>query len=142
VSHWRLAARYAVWVAVGAAAVGGVIWLRYGESHAGAFGYGSAVGLASFVSTALSVSLVTGRSAALRAVGAASFVGRYLCVAGALGAPAYMGLWPVVAMLGGFAGVYLAENFVLLPGVFRVMSSPGAGREGPERERVERRVAA
>jgi hypothetical protein len=68
---------------------------------------------------------------------AASFVARYGFVAVALGVPAYLSLWPVVPMLVGCAGVYLAENVVLLPGVMRVERGD-AGR--PVRERVERRV--
>ena len=35
-------------------------------------------------------------------------------------------LWPVVAMLGGFAGVYLAENAVLLPWVLGATSDRDA----------------
>jgi len=41
-------------------------------------------------------------------------------------------------MLLGFAGVYLAENVVLLPRV--LLANSGVGR--PVRERVERRVEA
>jgi hypothetical protein len=40
-------------------------------------------------------------------------------------------------MLGGFAGVYLAENAILLPGVSMTVSSSDTGRE-----RVERKVGA
>ena len=47
-------------------------------------------------------------------------------VAVALGIPAYLDLWPVVAMLGGFAGVYLAENAVLLPWVLGAASDRDA----------------
>jgi hypothetical protein len=59
-----------------------------------------------------------------------------------LGVPAYLDLWPVVAMLAGFVGVYLAENVVLLPGV--LLGRAGAGRDVGRavRERVERRVGA
>ncbi len=138
-AHWRLAFRYAAWVSGGAALVGVVVWLLYGEAYAGAFLYGVGVGIVSFVSTALTVSLLTGRSKASDMIAcAASFMGRYGFVVVALGVPAYLGLWPVVIMLVGFAGVYLAENVVLLPGVMRVRLD--AGR--PVRERVERRVRA
>ena len=137
--HWRLAVWYAAWVSVGAALVGVVVWLLYGEAYAGSFLYGVGVGIVSFVSTAFSVSMLTGRSKASdMVICAASFVARYGFVAVALGVPAYLGLWPVVPMLLGCAGVYLAENVVLLPGVLRV--ERGAGR--PVRERVERRVRA
>ncbi len=143
--HWRLAVRYAIWVVAGATIVGTFVQLRYGPAYAGSFGYGVVVGLASFLSTALTVSLLTSRSGALRVVGAASFVGRYGFVAVALGMPAYLGSWPAVAMLAGFAGVYLAENAVLVPGVVRIAGTAGrakTGSAGEELEKAERRVAA
>ncbi len=137
--HWRLAVWHAAWVSVGAALVGVVVWLLYGEAYAGSFLYGVGVGIVSFVSTAFSVSMLTGRSKASdMVICASSFVARYGFVAVALGVPAYLGLWPVVPMLLGCAGVYLAENVVLLPGVMRV--ERGAGR--PVRERVEWKVGA
>jgi hypothetical protein len=138
-THWRLAVRHAVWVSAGAALAGAVVWFLYGEAYAGAFLYGVGVGIVSFVSTALTVSLLMGRSTAFGVmIGAASFLARYGFAAVALGVPAYLGLWPVVAMLVGFAGVYLAENVVLLPGV--LMGKRNGGR--PVRGRVERRVEA
>ncbi len=137
--HWRLAFRYAAWVSAGAALVGAVVWFLYGEAYAGAFLYGASVGMVSFVSTALTVSLLTGRSKAVGVmIGAASFVTRYGFAAVALGVPAYLELWPVVAMLLGFAGAYLAENVVLLPGVLMVKRDVGSS----VRERAERRVEA
>ncbi|MDQ3926321.1 MAG: hypothetical protein M3272_04950 [Actinomycetota bacterium] len=138
-AHWRLAFRYAAWVSLGAALAGVAIWLLYGEGYAGSFLYGVGVGIASFVSTAFSVSMLTGRSkAADMVICAASFVARYGFVAVALGVPAYLGLWAVAPMLIGCAGVYLAENAMLLPGMVRV--EPSVGRA--VRERVERRVRA
>jgi hypothetical protein len=135
-AHWRLAVRYAAWVSTGAALVGAVIWFLYGEAYAGAFLYGVGVGIVSFVSTALTVSLLIGHSKAFGVmIGAASFIARYGFAAVALGVPAYIGFWPVVIMLVGFAGVYLAENVVLLPAVLGVKRS--AGR--PAHKRVERR---
>jgi hypothetical protein len=134
--HWRLALWYAAWVAGGAAVLGAVVWFLYDEAYAGAFLYGAGVGIVSFVSTALTVSLLTRRSVMWRLVGAASFVVRYGFVAVALGVPAYLGLWPVVVMLGGFAGAYLAENVVLLPRVLMVKRNVGR----PVRERIERRA--
>jgi hypothetical protein len=104
------------------------------------------VGTVSFVSTALTVSLLMGRSTAGgMMVGALSFGARYGFVAAALGVPAYLGLWPVVAMLGGFVGVYVAENVLLLPGVLtRAIGASGVESAAGEsvRERVERRVEA
>jgi hypothetical protein len=135
--HWRLALWYAAWVSAGAALVGAVIWFLYGEAYAGAFLYGVSVGVVSFVSTALTVSLLMGYSKAFGVmIGAASFVARYGFVAVALGVPAYLALWPVVAMLVGCAGVYLAENVVLLPGVLMAKAGHSVG------ERVERRAEA
>jgi hypothetical protein len=138
-THWRLAVRHAVWVSAGAALAGAVVWFLYGEAYAGAFLYGVGVGIVSFVSTALTVSLLMGRSTAFGVmIGAASFLARYGFAAVALGVPAYLELWPVVAMLIGFAGAYLAENVVLLPGM--LMVKRGVGRS--VRDKVERRVEA
>ena len=142
-AHWRLALRYAAWVSMGAALIGAVVWFLFGAAHAGAVLYGVGVGIVSFVSTALTVSLLTGGSkAAGMMIGTASFAARLGFAAGALGVPAYLDLWPVAAMLAGFVGVYLAENVVLLPGV--LLGRAGAGRDVGRavRERVERRIGA
>lgn len=141
--HWRLALRYAASVAAVSVLAGGLIWSYHGAVYAGAMFYGVAIGLTSFVSTALSVSWITGSSELLRALGAGTFFLRYGFVAVALGIPAYLGLWPAVAMLAGFSGVYLAENAVLLPSVAKIMGKPsGAGTRiaAPEEDKVERRV--
>lgn len=138
--HWRLALRYAAWVGSVSVLAGGLVWLYYGVAYAGAMFYGVAVGLTSFVSTALSVSWITSSSELLRALGAGTFFLRYGFVALALGVPAYLGLWPAVAMLAGFSGVYLAENAVLLPGVVKIMSKPSGTRAqfaGPEENKVD-----
>lgn len=136
-AHWRLAIWGAAWAAVGAALLGAIIWFLFGAAYAGAFLYGVGIGLISFVSTALTVPLLMGCPQVLgMMVGMASFAMRYGFAAGALGVPAYLGLWPVAAMLGGFAGVYLAENVVLLPKVLMVKSSTGRS----VRKRVKRRV--
>jgi len=142
-AHWRLAFRYAAWVSAGAVLAGAAIWFLYGVSYAGAFFYGVAMGLLSFVSMAVTVSLMTGRStAAMMMVGAGSFGARCVFVAVALGIPAYLSLWPVLAMLGGFAAVYLAESIVLLPMMPRKISRPDgkSGDKGSEREKAERKV--
>ena len=141
--HWRLALRYAAWVAVISLLIGGMVWFYYGGAYAGAMFYGVTIGLLSFVSTALSVSLITSRSEVYRVLGAMSFFLRYGFVAVTLGVPAYFDLWPVVAMMSSFAGVYLAENAVLLPGVFKVLSvSSGLEKQefNSESEKVERRA--
>jgi hypothetical protein len=117
---------------------GVAIFYFYGVGHAGAFLYGVGTGILSFVSTALTVSLMPVSSTVHGVVmWAGSFVVRYGFVAAALGVPAYLGLWPVVAMLGGFAGVYLAENAVLLPGVMKVTSNMDAKRGAEAERRVE-----
>ena len=137
-AHWQLAVRYAAWVSAGAALVGAVVWFLYGGPYAGAFLFGVGAGLLSFVSTALTVSLLTWRSTVVGVmVGGASFGARCGFAAAVLGVPAYLELWPVLPMLGGFAGVYLAENAILLPGVSMTVSSSDTGRE-----RVERKVGA
>ena len=121
------------------------VYYLYGAAHAGAFAYGVGTGIVSFVSTALTVSLMpVGSTVHGVMMWAGSFLVRYGFVAVALGVPAYLNLWPVVAMLGGFAGVYLAENAVLLPGVMLATSKPGARHGGGPRvgDRVERRVEA
>jgi hypothetical protein len=127
-AHWRLAVRGAVLLAVLAVPVAVVILYVYGKAHAGAFSFGVGTGIVSFVSAALTVSLLTGHSPVWRLMGMASFVARYGFVVGALGIPAYLGLWPVVAMVGGFAGVYLAETVVLVPGMLKVASRLGMKR--------------
>ncbi len=73
-------------------------------------------------------------------IGGASFGGRYGFAAGALGVPAYMDLWPVIALLGGFVAVYVVETVVLVPWALRAIGNPGAGR--PVGEGVERRAEA
>ncbi|HLM77795.1 MAG TPA: hypothetical protein VK361_05295 [Rubrobacteraceae bacterium] len=139
-AHWRLALSYAIWVSAGAAVVGVLVWFLYGEAHAGAFVYGAGAGIVSFVSTALTVSLLTGRSKAFgMMIGGGSFMVRYGFAVVALGVPAYLSLWPVVPMLVGFAGSYLAENVVLLPRVMMAKVTPGGS---VVRETGERRVEA
>jgi hypothetical protein len=139
--HWRLALRCSAWVIALAVPAGGAVFYVYGGTHAGAFLYGVGVGVVSFVSTALTVTLLTGRSTTGgMLVGGSSFVVRYGFAAGALGVPAYLGLWPVVAMLGGFVAVYVVETVVLVPWALRAIGDPGAGR--PAGEGVERRAEA
>lgn len=142
-AHWRLALRYAAWVSVGAVALGAVVWGLYGVPYAVSFGYGVVVGLICIVSTALTVTLLTGSSTAGGVmIGGASFVGRMGFAAGAMGIPAYLGLWPVVPMLIGFAGVYVAENVALVLGTpkFEGYVSVGRDEERPVDEGAERKV--
>lgn len=141
-SHWRLAFRCAVWTAVLAVPVTALVWYFYGGSYAGAFAYGVGVGILSFVSTAVTVSWLTRGTRAWVVAGSGSFMARYAFVVAALGVPAYLGWWPLLAMLGGFAGVFLAENVVLVPVALKMAGELGtdysAGGSAPETE--ERKV--
>jgi hypothetical protein len=141
--HWRLAIRGAASMVFLAVPVVVAIFYFYGAAEAGAFVYGVGTGILSFFSTALTASLIPGSSTVHGvAMWAGSFLVRYGFVAAALGVPAYLGLWPVVAMLGGFAGVYLAENVVLLPGAMKMINNLGAKRAAgrPVGEGEERRA--
>ena len=143
--HWRLAVRGAAWVATLAVPTGAAVFYVYGAAYAGALLYGIGLGILSLLSTALTVSLLAGRSrTSAMIIGAASFLGRYGLAAVALGIPAYLDLWPVVAMLGGFVAVYLVENVVLLPGALRMVGEQGARRKAGRSvgERAERRAEA
>ena len=142
--HWRIAVRSAAWVSAGALVAGTAIWYLYGSSYAGAFLYGVAMGLLSFLSMAATVSMLTDRSTpAMMMAVAGSFGARCVFAAVVLGIPAYLSLWPVFPMLGGFAMVYLAENVVLLLMMPRKVSRPGptSGDESTEPEREERKVS-
>ena len=142
--HWRLAFRCAGLIILLAIPAGALLMYLYSGPHAGAFAYGVALGLLSLLSTALTVTLLSRRSmAGGMAIGAASFAGRCGLAAGALGVPAYLEMWPVLPALGGFAGVYLAENVVLLPGALKIShASIKREVERSARERVERRAEA
>ena len=128
--HWRLALGYAAWIFAAAVLISAALLLLYGGSHAWSFFYGAGAAILSFVSTALTISLFSGRSmAAGLMIGAGSFVVRLAFAAAVLGIPAYLGLWPVVPMLVGFAGVYVAENVAAAIRVAksRYVPSPGRG---------------
>jgi len=141
--HWRLALRYAAWILAAAVMISGVLLLVYGAGHAWSFFYGAGAALLSFVSTALTISLFAGRSVAAGVmIGAGSFVVRLAFAAAVLGIPAYLGLWPVVPMLAGFAGVYVAENVAAAFRVARGRNEPGAkpGARDSAREEAGRRA--
>lgn len=139
--HWRIAFRSAAWVSAAALVVATAVWYLSGASQAGAFLYGVAMGLLSFVSMAATVSMLTDRSTPVMMMAVAgSFGARCVFAAVALGIPAYLGLWPVFPMLGGFAMVYLAENVVLLPMMPRKVSRPELKSSDERAERVERKV--
>jgi F0F1-type ATP synthase assembly protein I len=136
--HWRVALRYAAWILAGAVVISGALLLLYGAGHAWSFLYGAGMAVLSFVSTALTISLFAGRSMAAGVmIGAGSFVARLVFAAAVLGIPAYFGLWPVLPMLAGFAGVYVAENLGAAVTVARsrdVLRARPAGRDEARKE--------
>lgn len=141
--HWRVALRYAAWILVAAVVISAALLLIYGAGHAWSFFYGAVTAILSFLSTALTISLFAGRSMAAGVmIGAGSFVARLIFAAAVLGIPAYLGLWPVVPMLAGFAGVYVAENVAAAVRVAKTKNEPSAkpGAPGSAREGAGRRV--
>ncbi|MCA1688805.1 MAG: hypothetical protein LC714_09545, partial [Actinobacteria bacterium] len=72
--HWRLAVRGAAWLATLAVPTGAAVSYVYGAAYAGAWLYGIGLGILSLLSTALTVSLLMGRSrTSAMMIGAASF---------------------------------------------------------------------
>ena len=141
--HWRVALRYAAWILVAAVVILAALLLIYRAGHAWSFIYGAGTAILSFLSTALTISLFAGRSMAAGVmIGAGSFVARLIFAAAVLGIPAYLGLWPVVPMLAGFAGVYVAENVAAAVRVARTRNEPSAKPRAPgsAREGAGRRV--
>jgi len=91
---WRLAFWYAAWISAVAALAGVAIWSLYSGAYAGAFLYGSGVGVMSFVSIAATVSMLTGRSNVLRLLGMAFFRGAVRFGGGSIG---YTGVYRSLA---------------------------------------------
>jgi hypothetical protein len=140
---WRLAAGSAAAVVVFAAPAAVVVFRLIGEPAGWAFLYGIGVGLITFVSIALTVGLMTIRPTGPRVMwGTISYVGRLLFAAAAITVPVLLDLWPVLPMLGGFAGVYVIENVALLWAASRsVGGSATALREtGRSYGEAERRI--
>lgn len=140
---WRLAAGSAAAVVVFATPAAVAVFRLAGESAGFAFLYGVGVGLITFVSIALTVGLMTVRPTGPRVMwGTISYVGRLLFAAAAITVPVLLDLWPVLPMLGGFAGVYIVENVALLWAASRSMGSFDYRQGEPERayENVERRI--
>ena len=134
--HRRLALMGAS-VAGGASLLAAAIsWYLFGGVYAGALLYGAAVGLVCFTSIAVTAALLGGRFSGQRMLlGLAVYVGRLLFAAMAMGVPMYFGDWPVLAMICGFAGVYVVENVTVLVGAPR-----SVGRMSAVGGRVERRT--
>ena len=138
--HWRLALVYAVSLIILSVLLGLFVFLVYGGAYSVALLYGAFVGMLSFVSTAFTVSLLTGCSTPVgMLVGGASFAARLGFAAVALGIPAYLDLWPAVVMLAGFVSVYLAENVLLVPVLLGKRHASILGAQ-PAGERIERRT--
>jgi hypothetical protein len=130
--HWRVALRYAAWILAAAILISAALLLVYGAGHAWSFFYGAGTAVLSFLSTALTISLFAGRSVVAGVmIGAGSFVVRLIFAAAVLGIPAYLGLWPVMPMLAGFAGVYVAENVAAAVRVARTRNEPSSKPEPP-----------
>lgn len=139
--HWRLAFGYAAWLLGVAAVISAALFLVYDGVHAWSFFYGAGAAVLSFVSTALTISLFAGRSMAAGVmIGAVSFVVRLVFAAAVLGIPAYLGLWPVVPMLVGFAGVYVAENVAAAVRMSKTRNQTSAKPKATARERAGRRA--
>lgn len=89
--------------------------------------YGVGVGLLSFASIAVTVSMLTVRPTGGRVLfGGALYVGRLVFAAAAVLVPVYVWAWPALPILGGLAGVYAVENVVVL---LLASKSVGAGPE-------------
>jgi F0F1-type ATP synthase assembly protein I len=139
--HWRLALWYAAWLLGFAALISAALFLVYGGVHAWSFLYGAGAAVLSFVSTAFTISLFAGRSMAAGVmIGGASFVVRLVFAAAVLGIPAYLGLWPVVPMLAGFAGVYVAENVAAAVRMSKTRNQSSAKPGATSREGAGRRA--
>jgi hypothetical protein len=120
-AHWRLA----VWGAALAAAfslLGSLsVYYYFDAAHAAGYLYGAAVGVVCFTSIAVTAWLLGGPMAGDRiALGTIVYFGRLMLAAAGLGVPLYLGTWPALATLGGFAGVYVVENVLVLIGAGKV----------------------
>ena len=137
-THWRLAVNGAATTILISLFGAGVIWVYFGGAYVGSYLYGAGVGVASFTSIAVTAALLGGRLSGGRILlGLAVYVGRLIFAAVGIGLPIYLGDWPALSLLGGFAGVYVVENVVLLIGAPRTVGETTAVR--PMGERVERR---
>lgn len=138
-THWRLAAGGATVTVLISLLAAGVVWYYFGGAHAGAYLYGVGIGVACFTSIAVTAALLGGRLSGDRIVlGLAVYFGRLVFAAVGLGVPMYLGSWPVLPLLCGFAGVYVVENVVLLLGAAKTVGRSPAVRS--VREGVERRT--
>lgn len=106
--------------------VAAVIGYYLGVSGVASFAYGVLVGMLTFASIGVTVSLVLGKTSQLKVlVGAGVYVGRILFAAAAVLVPIFAGWFPVMPMLGGLVLVYIVESVVLLVEASRFMSRGG-----------------
>lgn len=121
----RLAVRGAIFVLV--AAVPGALAVAYyfGLVESLSFGYGAGVGLVVFASIAVALSLILNQqSPGNMALGAGIYVGRLMFAGVAIAVPVLLDLLPILPMVGGFVGVYVVENLVLLLGARKLKNVP------------------
>ena len=134
--HWRLALCTLRGCSV-AVLISAVLYFIYGGGHAWSFFYGAGAAVLSFVSTALTISLFSGRS---MAAGVTDRGWIFRSEAGLRrGGTRHPGVpWPVawLPMLIGFAGVYVAENVAATVRVARTRSQLDA--EPKRRDRLAR----
>src|SRR5918995_299453 len=127
-AHWRLALGGAAATALMSLGAAAVVGYYFGAGYAGAFLYGAGVGLVSFTSIAITAWLLGGKLSGERVLlGVAIYFGRLLLVVVAVGAPIFLASWPALALIGGFAGVYVVENALLLIGAAKVRGAFGRG---------------
>jgi hypothetical protein len=127
-AHWRLALGGAAATAVMSLGAAAVVGYYFGAVYAGAFLYGAGVGLVSFTSIAITAWLLGGKLSGERVLlGVAIYFGRLMLVVVAIGAPIFLASWPALALIGGFAGVYVVENVLLLIGAVKVRGTYGRG---------------
>jgi hypothetical protein len=130
-AHWSLVVRGTALTLVFALLASLVFAYYLDRVDALAFLYGVGIGMVSFASIAVTVSMLTVRPTGRRMLfGAAFYVGRLLFAAVAVLVPVYLGGWPPLPILGGLAGVYAVENVVVL---LLASKTVGAGHKGVER---------
>ena len=130
-SHWRLAIWVAALAAIFSLLAAAAVGYLYGGPYVAAFLYGAGVGVLSFTSIAITASLLGGRLSGDRILlGLAAYVGRLIFAGVAIGVPLYLETWPAVSMVGGFAGVYVLENVMLLVGAAKVSGAYRRGATG------------
>ena len=129
-AHWDLAVRGTILTLVFALLASLVFVYYLDRADAAAFLYGVGVGVLSFASIAVTVSMLTVRPTGRRVMfGGAFYVGRLLFAVAAVLVPVYLGGWPALPILGGLAGVYAIENVVVLWLASKTVSAEHTGVE-------------